>query len=142
MLWGQKLVVYTDHQDLIRDSLGLNSDRVYRWILLEEYSLEIIYIKGIHNTVVDALLRLDYGPSSHVKENWMTVNQCLNFYVWKCTDVEESPFIEHKDMMNFVFANSSKDDAIYPLMVPEIVDAQKGDKTLEKLKETDNYSLN
>ncbi len=38
MLWVQKLAVYTDHQNLIRDALGLNSDRVYCWrLLLEEY---------------------------------------------------------------------------------------------------------
>ena len=97
MLWGQKLVVYTDHQNLIRDALGLNSDRVYCWrLLLEEYGPEIIYIKGIHNTVADLLLRLDYGPLSDDKENWMTLNQCLNFYVWKCADIEESPSISHK----------------------------------------------
>ena len=71
----------------------------------------------------------------------MTFNQCLNFYVWKCADIEESPSISHKEKMNFVFANSSKDDAIYPLTVPEIADAQKGDKTLDKQKETDNYSF-
>jgi hypothetical protein len=29
---------------------------------LEEYALEIIYIKGIHNTVVDAILQLEYDP--------------------------------------------------------------------------------
>ena len=38
MLWGQKLVVYTDHQNLMRDALGLTSDRVYQWkLILEEY---------------------------------------------------------------------------------------------------------
>ena len=26
MLWGQKLIVYTDHQNLMRDALGLTSD--------------------------------------------------------------------------------------------------------------------
>jgi hypothetical protein len=42
MLWGQDIKVFTDH------TLGLNSDRVYHWqLLLEEYALEIIYIKGI-----------------------------------------------------------------------------------------------
>ena len=62
MLQGHKLVFYTDHQNLIRDVFGLNSDRVYCWrLLLAEYGPEIIYIKGIHNTVVDALLCLDYG---------------------------------------------------------------------------------
>ena len=56
-------------------------------------------------------------------------------------EVDESPSILHEVKMNFVFANSSKDDAIYPLTVSEIADVQKGDKTLEKLKETDNYSF-
>jgi len=37
--------------------LGLTSDRVTRWrILLEEYAPEIIYLKGIHNTVTEAIL--------------------------------------------------------------------------------------
>ena len=51
MLWGQQLVVYTHHKNLMQDTLGLTCDRVYRWrLLLEEYSPEIVYIKGIHNT--------------------------------------------------------------------------------------------
>jgi hypothetical protein len=63
MLWGQNSTVYTDHEYLTRDALGLTSDRVYRWrLLLEEYAPEIIYIKGIHNTVADAISRLDYDP--------------------------------------------------------------------------------
>jgi hypothetical protein len=56
MLWGQDIKVYTDHKNLARDALGLTSDRVYRWrLLLEEYAPEMMYIKGIHNTVVDAI---------------------------------------------------------------------------------------
>jgi hypothetical protein len=43
--------------------------------------------------------------------------------------------------MNFVFANSSKDDAIYPLTVPEIADAQKDDNTLTKLHKKNDYSI-
>jgi hypothetical protein len=31
MLWGQDIKVYSDHQNLTRDALGLISDRVYRW---------------------------------------------------------------------------------------------------------------
>jgi hypothetical protein len=30
MLWGQQIKVYTDHKNLIRDALGLTSNRVYR----------------------------------------------------------------------------------------------------------------
>ncbi len=63
MLWGQNIKVYTDHKNLTRDALGLTSDRVYCWqLLLEEYAPEIILIKGIHNTVADAILQLEYDP--------------------------------------------------------------------------------
>jgi len=63
MLWGQRINVYTDHKNLTRDGLGLTSERVARWrILLEEYAPEIIYIKGIHNTIADAISQLDYDP--------------------------------------------------------------------------------
>ncbi len=51
------------HKNLMRDVLGLTSDRVYRWrLLLEEYGPKIVYIKGIHNTVADAISRLEYDP--------------------------------------------------------------------------------
>ena len=63
MLWEQQIKVYTEHKNLIRDALGLTSDRVYRWrLLLEKYAPEIVYIKGIHNTVADAISRLEYNP--------------------------------------------------------------------------------
>jgi hypothetical protein len=63
MLWRLTIKVYTDHNNLTQDALGLTSDRVYRWqLLLEEFAPEIVYIKGIHNTVADAISRLDYNP--------------------------------------------------------------------------------
>ncbi len=63
MLWGQDIKVYTDHKNLIRDALVLTSDRVYRWrLFLEEYAPKIIHVKGIHNTVADAILQLEYDP--------------------------------------------------------------------------------
>ncbi len=64
MLWGQNIKVFTDHANLMRDALGLNSDRVYQWrLLLEDYGPKIVYIKGIHNTVADAVSWLEYDPS-------------------------------------------------------------------------------
>jgi hypothetical protein len=45
MLWGQTIKVFTDHANLMRDALGLTSDRVYQWrLLLEEYGPKIVYI--------------------------------------------------------------------------------------------------
>ncbi len=64
MLWGQSIKVFTDHTNLIRDALGTTLDWVYRWrLLLEEYMPKIVYIKGIHNTIADAISWLEYDPS-------------------------------------------------------------------------------
>jgi hypothetical protein len=71
MLWVQHIKVYTDHKYLTRDALGLTFDRVYCWrLLLEEYAPEIIYIKGIHNTVPDAILRLGYDPKLNITNEY------------------------------------------------------------------------
>ncbi len=64
MLWGQSIKVYTDHKYLMRDALGLTLNWVYQWkLLLEEYRPKIVYIKGIHNIIADAISRLEYDPS-------------------------------------------------------------------------------
>ncbi len=64
MLWGQNIKVFIDHTNLMTDALDLTLDQVYQWrLLLEEYQPEIVYIKGIHNTMADAVLRLEYDPS-------------------------------------------------------------------------------
>ena len=80
MLWGQSIKVYTDHKNLIQSSLGLDSNRVHRWrLLLEEFGPEIKYIKGIHNTVADAISRLDYNPEINVVNTHAheVTNQCF-----------------------------------------------------------------
>ena len=64
MLWGQKIKVYIDHQNLTQDALGLTPARIYCWrLLLEEYDPEIGYIKGIHNTVADDIGHLEFDPA-------------------------------------------------------------------------------
>jgi hypothetical protein len=71
MMWGQDIKVFTDHKNLTRDALGLTSDRVYHWwLLLEDYAPKIIHIKGIHNTVADAILQLDYDPKLNTTNHY------------------------------------------------------------------------
>ncbi len=74
MLWGQPVKVFTDHANFMRDALVLTLDRVYQWrLLLEEYRPKIVYIKGIHNTIADAVLRLEYDPSvNRIVESFYT----------------------------------------------------------------------
>jgi hypothetical protein len=83
MLWGQNIIVFTDHANLMRDALCLTSDREYQWRLLqEEYRPEIVYIKGIHNTVADAVSRLEYDPSvNQTAESFHTTKSGINIAV-------------------------------------------------------------
>jgi len=139
MLWGQKIVVYTDHKNLIQDALGLSSDRVYRWrLLLEEYGPEIIYIKGIHNTVADAISRLHFSKAHSLKEqrqNWMILTK--SWCKMKCSHNNSKD--KQQIDLNYVFAHRKDEDEIFPLTVEEIAKAQKKDKTIQKDKHDLNY---
>ena len=131
MLWGQSIVVYTDHKNLIQDALGLTSDRVYRWrLLLEEYGPEIIYIKGIHNTVADAISRLEIIPRTlkQERQNWMVRTK-----LWCRTECSHK--MEKDEIFNYVFAHRNDDKEIFPLTVEEIAQAQKKDKSIQKDKD-------
>ncbi len=147
MLWGQNIKVFTDHANLVRDALGLNSDRVYQWkLLLEEYKPKIVYIKGIHNTVADAVLQLEYDPSvnqtaesfyttkvrnskSRQRQNWMTV---LKKRCELDIDSDKLDLYTNKhDDWNLVFAHHEEEDNIYPLTTTEIADAKRKDQELK-----------
>ncbi len=59
MLWDEHGLY--SHKNLMQGALGLTSDQVYCWsLLLEEHGPTIVYIKGIHNTVVDSISQLNY----------------------------------------------------------------------------------
>ncbi len=144
MLWGQIIKVYTDHKNLTRDALGLTSDRVHRWrLLLEEYAPEIVYIKGTHNTVADAISRLEYNPKLNstneynhamqgaskkdlAHQKWNTFSKHWHWY--NETNSQSNTNGVH---LNQVFANHSEDDEIYPLTVTEIAEAQQADADLK-----------
>jgi len=121
----------------------LTSDRVARWrILLEEYAPEIIYIKRIHNTVTDAISRLDYDPklntaneynhATHVKSTKVVSNHKWMMFskFWSCFNETQDPDELNTIEMNHVFTNRSEEDEIFPLTVKEIVEAQKADLIL------------
>ena len=72
-------------------------DRVYRWrFILEECGPEIVYMKGIHNTVADAISQLDFlppaNPETSDKQNWMNLTKC-----WRTVENDtENSKSEHK----------------------------------------------
>jgi hypothetical protein len=99
---------------------------VYRWrLFLEEHGPKIVSLKGIHNTVADAISRLEYEPSVNrtaesyhmtkvkkrsskrsQRQNWMTVSKH-----WCNLEIDTN---KHEDL-NFAFANHREEDEIYPL---------------------------
>jgi hypothetical protein len=137
LLWGQDIKVYTNHKNLTRDALGLTSDRVYRrQLLLEKYAPEIIYMKGIHNTVADAFLQLEYDPKLNktneythamigVEPEELSTQRWKSFAChWRSYNEASTLTQAHCFHMNEVFANCSDEDKIYPLTTAEIVAAQ------------------
>jgi hypothetical protein len=126
MLWGQDIKVYTDHKNLTRDALGLTSDRVYCWrLLLEKYAPEIIYIKGIHNTVADAISQLEYDPKLNtnqythamlgVEPEELSAQQWKSFaHHWHSYNETSTPTQAHCFHMNEVFANCSDEGKNIP----------------------------
>jgi hypothetical protein len=146
MLWGQSIKVFTDHKNLTRDALGLTSDRVYQWrLLLEEYFPKTIYIKGIHNTVVDAISQLDFKPKLNITNNYIratlgvvpeelsTQQWKLFLHHWQSYNKSSASTQAHCFQMNEVSANCSKEDKIYPLTTEEIAEAQWAEATPKHL---------
>jgi hypothetical protein len=146
MLWGQNIKVFTDHANLMRDALGLISDQVYqRRLLLEEYGPMIVYIKGIQNTVADAVLWLEYDSSiNQTAESFHTTKvrnnssqrQCWMRVLknWCKLDIDsdnlDSYTDKHEDW-NLVFAHHKEEDKVYLLTLTEIAVAQCKDQELK-----------
>ncbi len=111
--------------------------------MLEEYRPKIVYIKGIHNTVADAVSRLEYDPSvnqtaesfhttkvrnkkSRQRLCWMAISKN-----WCKLDIDSDnldSYTDKHDGWNLVFAHHKEEDEIYPLTLPEIADAQRKDQ--------------
>jgi hypothetical protein len=112
---------------------------------LEEYAPKIICIKGIYNTVADAILQLEYDPKLNktneythamlgVKPEELSVQQWISFaHHWRCYHEDSVPMQAHFFHMNEVFANPSDEDEIYPLPTVEIAAAQRANASLKHL---------
>ncbi len=90
--------------------------------------------KGIHNTIADAVLRIEYDPrvnptaesfnttkvrdlKSHQRQNWMMVSK-----KWCKLDIDTNKLdidlnTNKLDDWNLVFAYHKKEDKIYPLLL-------------------------
>ena len=74
ILLGQKLIVHTDHKNLLYNKLS--TDRIIRWrLLLEEFGAQFEYVKGQKNIIADAMSRLnaDYETEFEIKPDKSTM---------------------------------------------------------------------
>jgi hypothetical protein len=113
--------------------------------LLEGYGPEIVYIKGIHNTIADAVSQLEYDPSvnqtaenfhmtkvrnkSRQRQCWITVSK-----QWCKLDIDSDnldSYTDKHDNWNLVFAHHEDEDKIYPLTLTKIAEAQRKDQELK-----------
>ncbi len=111
---------------------------------MEEYAPENI-IKGIHDTVADAISRLEYDPKLNktneytnamlgVEPEELSVQRWKSFaHHWRSYNETSTPTQAHCFHMNKVFANHSDKDEIYPLATVEIAEAQRADASLKHL---------
>jgi hypothetical protein len=102
--------------------------------LLEEYGPKIVFIKGIHNTVADAISRLKYDPSvNRTDENYhMTkVRRRSSKRSQRQSWMTVSKHWCNLEILNFAFANHGEEDEIYPLTTIEIAEALCKDRELK-----------
>ena len=119
ILLGQKIVVHTDHKNLTYKNF--NTERVMRWrLVLEEYGPKLLYIKGEHNIIADALSRLEIDD-----ENTQSPQEQLEY-------LAELYGLDEKDLP----------DDFFPLQYKLITKHQQQDEDLmEQLKTNPKYTL-
>ncbi len=106
---------------------------------------EFICIKGIHNTVANAILQLDYDPKLNMTNNYTHATlgvqpedlsaQWWNLFAhhWQSYSKSSMPTQAYCFYMNEVFANCRDKGKTYPLTTEEIAEAQQADTSLKHL---------
>ncbi len=110
----------------------------------EEYAPEMMYIKGIHRTVADAISGLEYDPKlkktneyTHamlgVETEELSMQRWKSYaHHWRSYNKSSTPTQAYCFHMNEVFAKHSKEE-IYSLSTEEIAEAQRTDASLKHL---------
>ena len=104
-----------------------------RWkILIEEFGLKIVYIKGDDNTIADALSRLDIRGES---PSYKKTQQQLCFAMRLFTSIKRSEE-SHLDQNE-----GESDDSPFPLDLEVVAREQKKDKVLVAKSKRDGQKI-
>jgi hypothetical protein len=101
--------------------------------------------KGIHNTLAEAISRLEYDPKLNTTNEYthailgvepeeLSMQQWKSFvHHWRSYNETSTPAQAHCFHLNEVFASCSDEDKKYPLTTVEIAAAQQADASLKHL---------
>jgi transposase InsO family protein len=131
ILLGQRIVVHTDHKNILYGNLA--NDRIIRWrLLLEEYGPEYHHIKGEENVVADALSRIKKGSVvNSPAEKGLEVAHCM--CILTRDESIEMPNSTNLLGMATCFAGSNEIAfERFPMRPSLIANEQQKDKTLKK----------
>jgi RNase H-like domain found in reverse transcriptase len=88
-LLGQKLIVHTDHKNLLYKKMSTNC--IIRWrLLIEAFGPMFLHIKGEKNIIVDALSQLDADFSETLPTE--PTNDSMAFIFLATKDIRETGF--------------------------------------------------
>ena len=94
ILLGHKVIVHTDHKNIIYGNLA--NDRIIRWrLLLEEFGPEHVHINGKDNVVADALSRYPMNDDDH---SGQLSAHCMSILTRWEDEVDMETFVTTRDM--------------------------------------------
>ncbi|MGL5918199.1 MAG: hypothetical protein ACRCYM_03030, partial [Cetobacterium sp.] len=130
ILLGQKIIVHTDHKNILYGNL--TNDRIIRWrLLLEEYGAEYHHIKGEENVVADALSRIDIESDEVSTEPGKEVALCMS----TLTRDESTELPDSADISGMATCFAGSDEVAFerfPMKPALIAQEQKKDKKITK----------
>ena len=130
ILPGQKIIIHTDHKNLIY--ANFNTDRVISWrLIIEEYSPDFRYIEGPKNVVTDVLSSLGLKDNLDFKD---MLEQC-NFYEYQILTAEVDQLQEQCNfyMHQCMAANDTPVIKTIPIDLELIKEHQDAEKCAQKM---------
>ena len=139
ILLGQKLVVHTDHLNILYSKLP--SARIVRWrLLLEEYGAQFVHVAGVDNVVADTLSRHPTTDPDDDDDVDVPIGKRLAYFITRIPTMEEDDTTEYS--YNNLVAEEDLLEAGECALSPKVIAKyQKKDKELlrKRKRRSANY---
>jgi hypothetical protein len=126
ILLGQKIIVHTDHMNIVYGNLS--NDRIVQWrLLLEEFGPEYHHIAGKDNVVANALSRLDLSSEDHKGKH---AAECMTMLIRDEGYVDMPDPSDRAAMAEFFALDEEQKNEEFPMLPALIAEEQRKDKAL------------